>query len=341
MSKRTDIPAFFIRWFLGRVERGWVDVPNPSFTRALVAAGAPPAHGPAARERLDAHVEGPQGARQDELLARALTHVSLRPDDVLGVVWWSRNFLPLLRAREALRRFPRQQFHFTVTPRSPQLAWLEPGLPGEDEAAFQLAVLREEAEVLAALAERRGLAPVPPEEAVVWRYDPLVFWWEDGRPRSTWDENFFIRMCRRMRELGLVRCITSVADRYAKVERRWREFAGGRSLRDPDAEELGGIAARMQAIAGELDVRLEACAEEPLERLGLPRARCIDAELFPPPAGRPRTAAASDRAFRARRVCGCHEHTDVGDYEWQRCGYGCLYCYANPTPRAFPAGSAP
>lgn len=339
VSKRTDVPAFFLRWFLGRVERGWVDVPNPSFARALRAAGAPAPNGARARRELDAYLERTPRPEQDRRLANFLTHVSLQPSDVLGIVWWSKNFAPLLRMREAFRRFPRQQFQFTVTPKRADLVWLEPGLPAEEEAAAQLAGLRAEAELLARLAERSGLAPIPPSEAVVWRYDPLVFWWEDGLPRSTWDEEFFVRMCRRMRELGLRRCVTSVADRYAKVERRWRECAPGRPLRDPEPEELAGIAERMRAIAGEFGLRLEACAEASFERLGVPPARCIDAELFPPAAGRASRAAASDRAFATRRACGCHEHTDVGDYEWQRCGYGCLYCYANPTLRAAPAGA--
>src|SRR5687768_17281765 len=56
-SKRTDIPAFYLSWFLGRVEAGWVDVPNPMFRYA-----------------------------SDPL--KRLSHVSLRPEHVQAIVWW-------------------------------------------------------------------------------------------------------------------------------------------------------------------------------------------------------------------------------------------------------------
>src|SRR3954471_10902643 len=60
-SKRTDIPAFYLRWFLDRVADGWVDVPNPMFRYA-----------------------------SDPL--KRLSHVSLRSEHVQAIVWWSKNY---------------------------------------------------------------------------------------------------------------------------------------------------------------------------------------------------------------------------------------------------------
>lgn len=29
VSRRTDIPAFYMKWFINRLKAGWVMVPNP------------------------------------------------------------------------------------------------------------------------------------------------------------------------------------------------------------------------------------------------------------------------------------------------------------------------
>ncbi|NBY46639.1 MAG: hypothetical protein EBQ56_02450 [Proteobacteria bacterium] len=36
-----------------------------------------------------------------------------------------------------------------------------------------------------------------------------------------------------------------------------------------------------------------------------------------------------------REDCACSKHLDIGDYVSQECGYGCMYCYANPNHRAY------
>ncbi len=58
-SRRTDIPAFYSKWFINRVRKGWCDVPNP-FNRAQVSK------------------------------------VSLAPRDVDAFVFWTRNPRPLI-----------------------------------------------------------------------------------------------------------------------------------------------------------------------------------------------------------------------------------------------------
>ncbi len=58
-SRRTDVPAFYSRWFMKRIEAGYCDVPNP-FNPAQI------------------------------------TKVSLKPEDADAIVFWTRNALPLL-----------------------------------------------------------------------------------------------------------------------------------------------------------------------------------------------------------------------------------------------------
>ncbi|MDW7982696.1 MAG: DUF1848 family protein [Thermomicrobium sp.] len=344
ISKRTDIPAFYLPWLLERLEVGWVDVPNPMWSgrlRALVERFAPEAsprqRGRVQRRRgLDqALTECPWGSGRDSeageaidrVVARATTHVSLRREHVLGVVWWSKNYAVYLRSVERIDRFWKgipQHFHFTINPRRSDLAWLEPDVPPLDEAKRQLA----------ALAQRGGA------ERVTWRYDPLVFWWEDGVPRSSWDPPFFEDMAAFCQAIGVRRCVTSIADHYRKFRWRMRRFYPERALREPDAEERRRLAREMSEIARRYGIVLEACAESSLvqaEAVGFRPAACIDARGL---AQVTEPRAASDRAFENRAACGCHAHVDIGDYDWQECGYGCVYCYANPNHRYYPTDAS-
>jgi len=76
-SRRTDIPAHYAEWFLGRLAAGWCRVQHP-YTKAW----------------LDA---------------------SLAPVDVVGLVLWSRDFGPLLSELPAIRRRYPLYCQFTIT----------------------------------------------------------------------------------------------------------------------------------------------------------------------------------------------------------------------------------
>ena len=90
VSRRTDIPAFYAPWFMGRVREGFCLVPNP----------------------YD---------------ARRFSRVSLSPRDAELILFWSKNPAPLLPYLDELdARGYAYAFTFTLTPYSPEL---EPGLP--------------------------------------------------------------------------------------------------------------------------------------------------------------------------------------------------------------------
>jgi hypothetical protein len=330
-SKRTDIPAFYLPWLLRQIELGWVDVPNPLFTQPILRllqgyderalpgrAGGPQRR--AALDRVLARDDLPQDI--DRQLARLFTHVSLRPEHVVAIVWWSKNYAVYLRNADRFARYERQFFHFTVNPRRDDLRWLEPDVPPLDEALRQFR----------ALAERFG------PQMVAWRYDPLVFWKEDGLPRSNWDPDFFEDMCRHLGPLGVTRCITSVADHYRKFQLRMRRHFPHRRLRHPEPEELAAITRAMVEVGRNHGIQLEACTESSLAgQPGFRAASCIDARLLDPRWRQRRSAPApaTDVQMAGREACGCHRHADLGDYAWQECGYACVYCYANPNHRSY------
>lgn len=294
-SKRTDIPARYLRHMLNWCERGWVDVRNPYFGRAGV----------------DETVE--QQAQRS-------THVSLRPEDVIAIVWWSKNYAMYERLHAGFARYKVQYFNFTINPRRPDLAWLEPDVPPLDEAIRQVDVLRR----------------LHGGEMIAWRYDPLVFWRQDGEPKSNWDAAFFERMCHDLARLEVRRIITSVVDPYLKFRQRLERFFPDVQLREPALEELSAIVAAMREISAAHGMDLVACSEPSLEALGISPAACIDGNLLRAKSGdRPSARKATDVHMKGRESCGCAFHTDIGNYESHECGFGCVYCYANPNHKRF------
>jgi hypothetical protein len=78
VSRRTDIPAFYGQWFMGRVREGFAGVVNPFGGKRYV--------------------------------------VSLQPEDVTCFVFWSKDFTPFLPHLETLDRLGyRFYFNYTVT----------------------------------------------------------------------------------------------------------------------------------------------------------------------------------------------------------------------------------
>jgi hypothetical protein len=78
VSRRTDIPAFYVEWFLRRLDAGFAEYRNP--------------------------------------FGGQMYTVSLQPADVLAFVFWSRNYQPLLPHLDWIeQRGYRGYFHLTIT----------------------------------------------------------------------------------------------------------------------------------------------------------------------------------------------------------------------------------
>jgi len=152
-SRRTDIPAFYLQWFMEAVKKGQVTVANPFYPK---------------QTRL----------------------VDLRPETVGWIVFWSRNYQTFLnhhRFFDAYQLF----FHFTILPPSK----LEK-VPIDSNRSL---------EQLARLVQLYGA------ERIIWLYDPLVYWQENGRRHSNHDEKKFAFLCHKIGSMGVTRCYTSFA----------------------------------------------------------------------------------------------------------------------------------
>jgi hypothetical protein len=261
-SRRTDIPAFYVEWFMNRLRAGFVRYPNPFGGQVYT--------------------------------------VSLRPEDVHSIVFWSKQYGPLLPHLDELAgRGYRFYCHYTITgaPRA-----LEPHVPDWQQAVH---VFRE-------LAERTS------PRRVLWRFDPILFTDERG-------PEFYIG---RFRDIATTlagathRCYFSFATFYGKVKRQLQRK--GIPFRDPPLEEKQALVEAMAGVAGECGITLHACCQDDLVSERVRKAHCVDgdllAELFP---DRPRVS----QPRPTRQGCGCVASRDIGVYD--TCPYGCLYCYAN------------
>ncbi len=261
-SRRTDIPAFYLEWFLGRLREGEVWVPNP-------LTGKP-------------------------------YRVGLRPEEVHSIVFWSKDFGPFLRCREAFSSY-RLYFHFTVTGLPRQL---EPGSPAPEEAVVQAGELV------------RLYGP----EVVVWRFDPLLFF--AGREERV--ETFW-RLARMMRRVGVKRAVLGFFRPYRKAVRRME----GISFSLPSEEEKEEVAFEILDRAREAGLSLALCSAPDLkeEVEGFSPEACIDGGLLSRLFGEPCSLA---RHPGQQEGCTCTFSRDVGGYESMPCPHGCLYCYAHP-----------
>jgi hypothetical protein len=290
VSRRTDIPAFYPDWLMARIRDGAAGYLNPFGGRKFT--------------------------------------VSLRPEDVLFIVFWSKNYKPLIRHLDELdERGFKFCFHFTIT-----------GLPRELERgtpSWQSTV--EQAHDLA-----RRYSP----RHVLWRFDPIVL--SSITPAARVCDTF-VDIARRI-EGATERCYFSYVQYYGKVLRgferihaqdgvRFRVDSESRDAvlsskaRTPDAyvfdltqQERLAFALELAEIANGLGISLHTCCGDYLIRDEAPRihkAHCVDGDLIAELLG----ADVSGKLNPTRDECGCWASRDIGAYD--TCPHGCMYCYAN------------
>ncbi|MDD5675188.1 MAG: DUF1848 family protein [Chitinivibrionales bacterium] len=266
-SRRTDIPRFFADQFFAARKTG-----------AIIYAG-------------------PYGGSYT---------VSLRAQDVLGYVFWSKDYGPFIAHPDftGLIKNNNAVFHFTIND-CPQL---EP----------QVAALRDRIQTLERLCDLVG------PQRVIWRYDPFCkFIGTDGQVLT--NEDGFYRVAPQVAKVGVHRCVFSFMSLYNKTRRRQVEFAAFTE------EEQRRICKSISAAAQDFKIDLFNCCNPEVLGfgLGIKQAHCVDEELL----------AATDRfgvhpksklkLTPTRAGCGCYQSRDIGAYN-PACKHGCLYCYAHP-----------
>jgi len=262
-SYKTDIPAFYGKWFMNRLQAGYCRVINPYNNRPFT--------------------------------------VSLRPQDVDGIVLWTKNLGPFLCHLEELANAFPFYVQYTVN-----------GYPRALESS--VTDKQRSLEHIRQITSKYGL------HSVVWRYDPVML--SSITPSSFHIENF----SEIAEELsGIVdEVVISFVQLYAKVERNLTSAA--RALKfswsDPSSKEKFALASRMAQIAASKQIQLTVCSQKSFIVPGAKEARCVDIE---------RLSKISQRLVAAelkgnRPECGCYASKDIGEYD--TCPHGCIYCYA-------------
>lgn len=228
--------------------------------------------------------------------------VRLDPDRAAGFVFWTRNARPFLPVLAHLADTDRP-FYLTYSilgyPRS-----LDRSVPAIGDAVATVRIL----------ADRFG------RDAVVWRYDPVLF--TDGCT-ADWHRTRFAALADR-----LAPYVTEVSIAFAHLYRKSRRNLadGGISWRDPGDDEKMSLLADFRDIAQSNGLRIALCAQREWLIPGVHDTRCIDPERLSRIAGR--AIEAENKPHRP--TCGCAHSRDIGAYD--SCPHGCLYCYAVGNP---------
>ena len=276
VSRRTDIPAFYMAWFMDRVARGVIDVVNP--------------------------------------FNRQVRQVTVTPERVHTMVFWSKNFGPYLVGRygEQLQAMGYHLvFNFTINSRSPIL---EPGVPDLDQRLGQLRQL----------GHRFGSA------SVQWRFDPIChFTTQAGTIGTNLDD--FETIAAAAGECGIGTCTTSFMDHYRKIERRTRDRI---VFVEPSPTEQVKILLKMEQVLSPLGIGLALCCEKNvLARLpagsAIKAGACISGRRIMAVHGG-KVSQRQDTGQRKTSGCACTVSVDVGSYSLHPCHHNCLFCYANP-----------
>ena len=263
VSRRTDIPAYFSHWFFQRLEERYVLVCNP---------------------------------RNPHQVSR----VELNPSVVDGIVFWTKNPLPMLDKLDRLQEYA-YYVQFTLTPYGQDI---EPGVPSKGKVVIPTF---------------QKLSEVVGPHRVIWRYDPIIV---SAAYPAQWHLEAFYRMSRALRGYTDT-CVISFVDLYEKTRKNTGSLVPGEVPIDV-RQQLAKQFAQMAAQAG---MRLCACCEEDLSACGVHKSACIDAQRVEEISGRPLASGLKTGEKGGQRPgCGCAQSVDLGAYH--TCQNGCVYCYA-------------
>jgi hypothetical protein len=263
-SYKTDIPTFYGEWFINRLRAGYCKTVNRFNLR--------------------------------------IARVSLRPEDVDGIVFWTKNVGPFLKhlAEVHERQIPFVIQHtINAYPRA-----LEQAVVDADKAVENVRLI----------ADRYG------PRVCVWRYDTILL--SSLTPRE-FHLQTFAHLAKRL-EGSTDEAVVSFAHVYRKTLRNVTQAARdhGFSWEDPSDEWKRDLLGELAQIADAHRIGLTLCSQPNFLAPGCGEASCIDAR---------RLEDVSGKRFKSREKgnrpeCRCSESKDIGEYD--TCPHGCIYCYA-------------
>ena len=266
-SRRTDIPSYYADWFYNRIFDGFVLVRNP-------------------------------------MNFRQIRRISLLADVVDGIVFWTKNPVPMLDRLHEIENYM-YYFQFSVTPYGKDI---EPGLPSKTDV------------ILPAFKKLSGFIG---SDRVIWRYDPILI---NGKYTLDYHIRAFDKMAKALHKYTQKVIISFIDTDYRGVKSNINALA----MHDFSQEAQVKLGANLAQIARGYGLEIDACAEKTdLQQYGIARARCIDDRLF----SKLLDAHLNVNKDKNQRLeCGCISSIDIGMYN--TCLNGCRYCYANYNQKA-------
>ena len=259
VSRRTDIPSFYFDWFLNRLKAGWLMVRNP---HAL----------------------------------SSVSRITLSPETVECIVFWTKNPEPMLEKLGALEPYP-YYIQFTVNLYGKEI---EGNIPDLEK---RIALFQE-------FSRRLG------KDRLVWRYSPVLL---NSKYTVGYHSDMFKRLSGEFAGYTS-QCKLSFLDMYSKIAPRMASLG----IAAQEENEIVPLARHLAALAAENGIAVSACGKADLSPAGIPASGCIDGELI-------RKLTGKHMKFRKdpgqRAECNCAESVDIGSYH--TCLNGCAYCYAN------------
>ncbi len=260
-SRRTDLLACYPDWFFRRLSEGHALVRNP----------------------INPH---------------SIARISLAPETIEGIVFWTKNPFALENHLSTLARYP-WYVQVTATPY------------GVD---IESAVPEKKSIILPAM---RRLSNAIGAHRVHWRYDPILL-------TAEYTEGYHIRAFEQMAtQLKDVtdRCIIGFINLYKNTRRN----AASMGLLPLDEPTMRRLARSLGEIARAYGITPYACMDGlDFTAQGILKSHCVDAALLSEIGGVPLDGRKDPGQ---RKGCGCARSIDIGAYN--TCTSGCGYCYAN------------
>ncbi len=268
-SRRTDIPAFYSDWFMNRIREGFCYAPNPLYAKQITKM------------------------------------VSLAPEDVEIIVFWTRDAKPLIKYLPELDKMGYKYYlQYTVLGYPKQIDPYSPSLN------CAIKTFKE-------LSSRIG------KEKVIWRYDPVLL--SDITDYKWHKENlsYILRNIKGYTESLII----SFIDPYRKNSLRLAPKKDNNFNLYPDAFDASAyieLSKWIGAKMGKAKLNITTCAEKiDLSEFGIEHGKCIDDALINKITGN-KFVSRKDPA--QREECGCVISKDIGVND--TCVFGCKYCYA-------------
>ncbi len=269
-SRRTDIPAFFSEWFINRIKEGYVIVRNSKYERQL-------------------------------------SKVSLAPELVDCIVFWTKNPIPMISKLDELKDY-KYYFQFTLTGYGKDI---EPNLPDKMDQlvpAFQQ------------LSKKIG------PERVIWRYDPILL---NEKYNIEWHYQMVEDLAGRLNGYT-EKCVFSYLDFYDKIKSNVSKIG----VVPFTVDDMKNLAIHIRNVSKANGMTCATCAEYiDLSGLGIDHNACIDKTLVERICGGKIKDTKKNSKDTAQRVeCKCMPSREVAKYN--TCSHGCVYCYANYSPES-------